>query len=341
MLDVLLITQDQNLITEIEKIAAVTGCTLRLTNHANNQEIQSARTVLIDASVNQTVSHPDVVLITLGMPGVKIWQKAVETGAKYVAFLPDAREWLITNLVPMQNSKAKVIGFLGSSGGIGCSTVASLIASNFLKLSDSVLLSETSTISGGLDVLWGVEDTKGLRFSDLTNTQNQINAKDVIRNLPKSDGLSILSTDSRKALAVSNQLEIISHLAKGCEYLIIDLPKPGTKNFVDLLDFCDQIVLLVGTTIRSISAANQLVSLYPLLKKSKLLVRQLPGTNLDSLNIAKTLEISLTGTIPNDVRIVEQLEQGISPAQLVSSNIHKALTEIQLELETFDFNVAA
>lgn len=341
MIDVLLIANDQGLITEIQKITAVTGCKLKVTTQASPIEVNNSSTVLIDANLDISINHHDVVLITAGKPGTEIWQRAVATGAKYVAFLPDAREWLIQNLIPKANKNAKVIGVIGASGGIGASLLASLIATDYAKSKCSVLLTELSKTSGGLDVLWGIEDTKGLRWSDLASNKKLFFNQDFLRALPTSHGVAILSTDAKNLNVEFGILNKIEQLQKCVDVLVIDLANPENSDFAETLEFCDELILVVGSTIRSVSAANQLKLIYPKLLKSKLVVRNLSGTGLAALNIAKTLDLKLAGEITSDLKIVEQLEQGISPAQISTGSISKAIADIRVELNESDVSDVA
>lgn len=333
MIDVLLIANDQGLITEIQKITAVTGCKLKVSAQINPIEVNNSKSVLIDANLEVSINHHDVVLITTGKPGTEIWQRAVATGAKYVAFLPDAREWLIQNLIPQTNRNAKVIGVIGASGGIGASLLASLIATDYAESKHSVLLTELSKTSGGLDVLWGIEENRGLRWSDLAGNNRLFFNQDFLRALPSSNGVAILSTDAKNLNVEFEITNKIEQMQKCVDVLIIDLAKPENPDFTKAIEICDEVIFMVGSTIRSVSAANQLKLIYPKLLKSKLVVRNLAGTSLAALNIAKTLDLTLVGEITSDLKIVEQLEQGISPAQISTSSISKTIADIRVELD--------
>lgn len=341
MLDVLLVSQDQRIIHEIQKICAVTGCKLKVDDNPENQDLYKAKTLIVDMQSNIQINHQNVVLVTCSEPGVEIWHKAVLANAKYVAFLPDAREWLIANLVPQGNQITKIIGVLGASGGIGTSLVASCIAAQLVSKRSSVLLTEGQLISGGLDVLWGIEDTKGFRIPDLKNQKNLINLQEVLRSIPKSSGVYVLSTDSKLATPNSDFGKIFKNLRGITDFQIIDFPNCDHHEFVDLLETCDELALIVGSTIRSTSAANQLIQSFPKLSGAKLVIRNLPGTNLDGMRIAKTLGMNLCTTIQTDSRIVEQLEQGISPANLSSNSLKRSILEIVQELVPTNVHVAA
>ena len=328
MLDVLVFTQDAQLISEIEKICAVTQATVSFKSSAADVDVNSANTVLIDAQLDLNISHKNVVIVTAGEPGPIIWQKAVATGAKYVAFLPDARPWLLENLIPKSNKIAHTIGFLGSSGGLGTSLLASLIAITFAQSHEKVLLAELNPVSGGLDVLWGIEDVKGMRWSHLSNELSQFLVQDVMRSIPAVNGVSLLSSDLAGIPSEKSATDLVAALKMEVDVQVIDLPDPQAPCFNELLNICDDLVLLVGSSIKSISAANQLINQFPKFGNAKLIVRNLPGTNLTDLNIARTLNLQLVGQIPNEIKLVEHLEQGLSPTKIPNSAYRKAVLEI-------------
>lgn len=333
MFDALLISQDQQLINELRKISAVTQCSLEINSKVNNSEVKAARMVLIDPALEGTISHPNVVLITTGEPSLEIWQKAVSTEAKYVAFLPDAREWLLQNLIPNSAKSTKIVGVLGATGGLGTSLIASWLAIMFAQSNNSVALAETNFCSGGLDVLWGIEETKGTRWADLIYSSGRIAPQDLYRSLPKANGISILSTDSQDGRAPNNSVEIISDLSQSVEVLVIDLAKSNEAGAAELVELCTDLVIVTGSTIRSTSATNQLIQLIPNLAKAKLIVRMIPGSGLDAINVSKTLGLQLLGTVATDQKIVEHLEQGLSPTDLSSNSYRKSIQEIFENLE--------
>lgn len=341
MLDVLVLTQDAQLISEIEKICAVTQAKVSFKNSVIEDEVNSASTVLIDERLDLNVSHPNVVVVTTGEPGPVIWQKAVSTGAKYVAFLPDARPWLLANLTPQTNKTAHTIGVLGSSGGLGASLLTSLIAINFAQANQKVLLTELSTASGGLDVLWGIEDVKGMRWSHLSNDLSQFLVQDVMRSIPNVDGVSILSSDLTGISNEKSAIALLRALMSEVDVQLVDLPNPQSVCFQDLVGICDELVLLVGSSIKSISAANQIVNQFQQFTKAKLIVRNLPGTNLTDLNIARTLGLPLIGQIPNEIKLVEHLEQGLSPTKIANNSYRKTVVEICSSLDFSRVSLAA
>lgn len=338
MQDVQLISKDANLIAEIQKICAVTQATLSHSDLISESEISNTHTVLIDAQLDLVINHPNVVLVTLSEPGIAIWQKAIATNAKYVAFLPDARPWLLENLIPKPKSAGYVMGLIGASGGLGTSLLSSLIAANFAAKNKKVLLAEFSNFTGGLDVLCGIEEVKGTRWSHISN---QVLPQDLLRSLPTVDEVHLLSNDPNHLPPKELVIQIAKNLKSVTELAIFDLPKVEQPNFSELVNICDELILVVGSTIRSINAANQILKNISGLTESKLVIRQLAGTNLAGLNIARTLGLPLLGEIPSDVKVVEHIEQGVSPTKISVNSYRKAVLEICAQLDYVNVRTAA
>lgn len=338
MQDVLLISQDSNLVAEIQKICAVTQATLSYSEFVTELEIENSHTVLIDAELDLVVNHPNVVVITRNEPGTVIWQKAVATSARYVAFLPDARPWLLENLIPKPKSSGYAVGIIGATGGLGASLLASLIAANFATNNKNVLLAEFSNFTGGLDVLWGIEEVKGTRWSHISN---QVLPQDLLRSLPKVDQVQVLSNDLNLLPTKELIIQTAQNLKSVFDFAIFDLPKVEQLEFDRVLNLCDELILVVGSTIRSINAANQILRNNPELNRSKIVVRQITGTNLAGFSIARTLELPLLGEIPSDTKIVEHLEQGLSPTKIVANSYRKAVSEVCAQLDFANVRTAA
>lgn len=332
MLDTLLISEDPRIISEIQKITAVTQCSLEITAQPNFSQLRSSKTVLVDTSQSHLVDHPNVVLLTFDQPDTNIWQKAAETKAKYVAFLPDAREWLLQNLVAQPILNRKVIGVVGSSGGLGSSLIASILAIESAKQKQPTLLIETDRFSGGLDVLWGIEEVSGTRWPDL-KVNGELTSNDLIQSFPNSNNVSILSTDSGDPRLPDNFVDLISDLSEQAECTVIDLLDPIDPNFLELINLCTEVIVVVGGTIRSTNAANQLIGLISPKPISGIVVRKIPGSGLDALSIAKTLDCQLLAQINTDPKITEHIEQGLNLALLPSGNYLKSISEILNNLE--------
>ena len=341
MFDALLISQNQQLINELQKISAVTQCSLEVNSKVNNSEVKAARMVLIDAALTEIVNHPNVVLITLGEPNIEIWQKAVATEARYVAFLPDAREWLLQNLIPNPIKSTQIIGVIGATGGLGASLIASSLAVMFAQSDKTVALAETNFCSGGLDVLWGIEESKGTRWADLIYPSGRISPQDLYRSLPKASGVSVLSTDSQDGRMPASYSEILSDLAQAVDVLVIDLAKSLEVGATELLELCTDLIIVTGSTIRSTSATNQLMQLASKLASAKLIVRMIPGTGLDAQNVSKTLGLQLLGTVTTDQKVVEHLEQGLNPGDISSNSYRKSIQEIFENLENSNVSAVA
>jgi hypothetical protein len=74
---------------------------------------------------------------------------------------------------------------------------------------------------------------------------------------------------------------------------------------------CDLVLITTTATVRGCASAKRsIASIAGYAKNIELVVRNVPGSNLDPMQIAELLNTPLACVINSDVRIVEQVEQG-------------------------------
>ncbi|WEV41730.1 hypothetical protein OZX57_07095 [Bifidobacterium sp. ESL0682] len=86
--------------------------------------------------------------------------------------------------------------FLSASGGIGLSALCALTALAFHDEGTNVALVDTDFDAGGLDILLGLENDKGLRFGTLNAPLGRIDGEVLLRRLPRWEGIPVLAFDS-------------------------------------------------------------------------------------------------------------------------------------------------
>jgi hypothetical protein len=71
----------------------------------------------------------------------------------------------------------------------------------------------------------------------------------------------------------------------------------------------------VPNTVRATTAAKRNLHLLPGVECG-LIVRSVPGASLEPMDVAEITGVPLWAVIPSDVRVVEQVEQGLGPAAI-------------------------
>ncbi|MDF7664528.1 hypothetical protein [Bifidobacterium sp. ESL0745] len=86
--------------------------------------------------------------------------------------------------------------FLSASGGVGLSALCSLTALELKTQSIKTSLVDADFDAGGLDVLLGLENDKGLRFGMLDVPLGKIDGEVLRQRLPQWEGVPVLAFDS-------------------------------------------------------------------------------------------------------------------------------------------------
>ncbi|MBC7292320.1 MAG: pilus assembly protein FlpE, partial [Actinotalea sp.] len=91
-----------------------------------------------------------------------------------------------------------MVAVVGAAGGVGASTLAALLARRRAIAGDRVLLVDLDPGGGGLDVLLGLEQVDGARWSDLRHVASGVEARPLLDALPHWRGVSVVSGDPHR-----------------------------------------------------------------------------------------------------------------------------------------------
>jgi secretion/DNA translocation related CpaE-like protein len=310
----LLITDDERIISEFKTIAAVTQTPLVITSDPSNSDIEFAYRVFVDQALSEIeIVHSDVALVVVGHTNTQTWSSALRLSAKHVATIPESREWLIENLSEPCTTRALSVAVVPASGGAGASILSCGLAFHSRQLFQDVALVDLDENSASLDITFGLENQAGMRWQDFCSLTGAISGNDVYRSLPNRDSVGLLThgklTSAQTAISIDLILDKLSDVS---ELVILDFPKPSDKQFqLDALARCDLVLVVTTATVRGCASAKQsIATLAPYAKNIELVVRSIPGSNLDPLKIAELLKTPLAAVVNTDVRITEQIEQG-------------------------------
>lgn len=93
--------------------------------------------------------------------------------------------------------RGQVVAVVGAAGGVGSSTLACLLARRRAAAGERVVLVDLDPGGGGLDVLLGVEQVPGARWSDLRHTGSGVEAAPLLDALPHWRGVAVVAQDGR------------------------------------------------------------------------------------------------------------------------------------------------
>lgn len=310
----LLITGDDRVVSEFKTIAAVTQTHLVIVSEPTKSEIDSAYRVFVSQELSEIdIDHSDIVLVVVGATSTQTWSSAMRLSAKQVATIPESREWLIEHLAEPVKSKGLSAAIVPASGGAGASLLSCGLAFHGRQVFRNVALVDLDQSSASLDINFGLENQTGMRWHDFSALSGSISGSDIYQSLPSRDSVGLLTHGelvSTEGLIPKNL--ILDKLKETCELVVIDFPKTSDKHFsFDVISECDLVLVVTTATVRGCASAKRsIASLAGYARSIELIVRNVPGSNLDPFQIAELLNTPLATTVNTDVRIVEQIEQG-------------------------------
>lgn len=332
----LLVTRDERVITEFQKIAAVTQTPLVITPEPNIAEISDAYRVFISPDCSDiALSHQEIVLVVVGSTGPETWRFAAKLSANHIAVVPDSREWLVEHLSAPASKKGLCVGIIPGAGGAGASILSCGLAFHARQFFNDVVVVDLDESSAGLDIVFGIETQPGMRWNDFRSLTGSISGSDILRGLPARDGVALLTyQESETAPEQSVPNMILEQLQHACELVIIDLPRfTNQVAMIEILQKCDLVFVATPSTVRGSASTKKAISnISKHVPLVELVIRNIPGTNLDALRIAQSLNIPLAGVINSDPRIVEQIEQGFGLAGIHLGGFTRSLNALAQRL---------
>ena len=309
----LLITSDDRVISEFKTIAAVTQTHLVIASEPTKSEIDLAYRVFVSQELAEIeITHSDIVLVVVGASNTETWSSALRLSANYVATIPESRDWLIENLVQPIRSKGLSVGLVPASGGAGASLISCGLAFHARQIFHDVALVDLDENSASLDITFGLENQPGMRWQDFSNLSGSINGNDILRSLPNRDNVGLLTHGKLTDSTTTPKNLVLEKLNESCDLVVIDFPRLSDKHFsIDALTNCDLVLVVTTATVRGCASAKRSIAgLAGFAKNIELVVRNVPGSNLDPMQIAELLNTPLAAIVNTDVRIAEQIEQG-------------------------------
>jgi secretion/DNA translocation related CpaE-like protein len=310
----LLITSDDRVVSEFKKIAAVTQTHLVIASEPTKSEIDLAYRVFVSQEVSEIeIIHSEIILVVVSATNTQTWTSALRLSAKHVATIPDSRDWLIEHLTEPVKTKGISVGLVPASGGAGASILACGLAFHSRQIFQDVVLVDLDKSSASLDIAFGLENQTGMRWHDFSELSGAIGGRDIYQSLPSRDGVGLLTHGKLSLVETSIPRNLImDKLKEACDLVVFDLPKASDREFsLDVIADCDLVLVVTAATVRGCASAKRILAdLAGYAKNIELAVRNVPGSNLDPIQIAELLNTPLASTVSTDSRIVEQIEQG-------------------------------
>ncbi|WIM67942.1 hypothetical protein QP027_00645 [Corynebacterium breve] len=254
---------------EAVHIAAATGRpvidardVLTVTRHSSR-----AHALLIDDTYARELHRPPgslpVYFLSDDPAGVD-FEAAMNSHAQEVFLLPAQAKELLSALgkqTQFENASrdsGRVIAVVGAAGGAGTSTVAAALARVASKTGSPTLI-DTHRYSGGLDLLFGIEEVIGARWGDISLGDGDVQRSDLRLAFPTTDdGVAVLSS-ARTGIndpfrLDAHDLDRVIRILATEDLTIVDA-SPGS-----IPARCDLAVVVTPAEVRAAAAASLIVS---------------------------------------------------------------------------------
>ena len=265
---ILMVSCDDDLIDDVVGLSAAHGVDVHVVRDAASARAswQTSSLVVIGADSAAAVAayglsrRTAVVLVTRSDPDA-LWQSAVEVGAEHVVHLPDGERWMLDRLAEVVEDPARngsVLAVMAASGGAGASTFAATV-SRCLSMGMKTVLIDADPLGGGIELILGMEDTRGVRWPDLAQTRGRLSPANLADALPRCGDVSVLSWTRAKVAELDPGAfpAVIDAAIRAFDAVVIDLPR-GFGGDVDYALGRTSLAALVATSrVRSIFAASR------------------------------------------------------------------------------------
>jgi secretion/DNA translocation related CpaE-like protein len=308
----LVLSGDPELVDDVRRLAAAASVEMAVASHPAEARAwwHRAAVVLLGPDV-LAGAHPrrDGLIVLSREASVTVYRRALELGAEQVAVLPEDEPRLADRLLRACSPPAsgRVVAVTGARGGAGASVFATTLALIAARRDLRVLLLDLDPLSAGLDVVLGLERTRGTRWPDLTRLRGRLSPEALHGSLPATRGVSVLSHahDRTSRIPAEALASVLSAARRAYDLVVADSPRGTAPS-------SDQTLLLVPAEVRSVLSARSLTTA----TSQPLLITRGPApVRLPSSSIAETLALPLHGHYDLDRRIPPALEQAALPTR--------------------------
>lgn len=329
----LAVTADPALLDELLQVAATAGVELEVATDAGaaRRSWASAPVVLVGDDVLSGVRgarlprRSGVVLAGCGSMAEDLWEWGVRIGAEHVLLLPDGDQWLVDRLADATEAvgvEGVVVAVLGGRGGAGATTLAAALAVAATRAGRTALLVDGDPLGGGIDLVFGGEQDRGLRWPELAGTRGRLPAQALTSALPRMAGLAVLSWDRGESEPAPPDAvrAVLSAGRRANDLVAVDLPRALDDGARTALALATTVLLIVPTEVRAAAAAARVAAGAGLLCSDLRLVTRGPSpSGLTGDQVARALGLPLFGELRPEPGLDVTLERGEPPGRRARS----------------------
>ena len=342
MKQALLISTNQHIIDEFISIATIAKVKLVTTAQPTAEHLQNTQRIFVDHDSDitnfaslihqwQQADQLETALVMAGAATARSWQVAAEIGAKHIVLIPESRQWLVEYIKSIPRKLAQIVSVASVTGGAGSSTIALAIARASALAGKSVTLVDLDFQSVGLDIAAGCEKLPGLNWTTIQNEAADADGDAIIAALSETSGVRLL-TNSELGIQpeLALQKRVISEIGANCDLVIIDagrcLPQETLKDMELTASY-----FVTPNTIRACAIGREIFTDNQWANQ-KIIVREIPGSGLNPVMVAQTLDRPLAAVVPTDSRICELSEQGLALSNNPLTKFNRPISALTQQL---------
>ncbi|WP_432868874.1 septum site-determining protein Ssd [Microbispora rosea] len=320
----LAITDDQELLDDLLRIAAAAGVELDVAHAAAHARPYWTRAPLVvvggdladDLAATGPPPRQNVVVVTRTADDPDMWRRCVAVGAHTVLELPEAERLLVEEFGDAAEPVTRagtVLCIAGGKGGAGATVLAASLALTASRGGLRTLLVDADPLGGGVDVLLGQEEALGARWPDVVGREGRVSFAALQDALPTFGELTVLSAHRGEPVRIPRgaMRVVLDAAQRGCDLVVVDLPRYLGESEAEALSRAAATIVVVPADLRGALAAAQTVRLLrPGTGDLRLVMRA--GT-LDPEVVAASLSVPCVGVLPEVRGLVETLDRGDPP----------------------------
>lgn len=208
-----------------------------------------------------------------------------------------------------QHQQGKVISFLSSKGGVGKSVLAVNLAHLlYKKLSAKVIVIDTVTRFGGVDILLDINEKKSMATIPVT-VENKDNywaeVQHSVVSIPGKIDVLLAGDKHEDAISVEKIKNIVGVLRDKYDYIVIDSENSFNEMNVSLLEISDLSIFVSTSDLSALKnlklGLETLKSYYYSMNKVKIVINRFDKLNeLTVTELEKFLKYKIALLVPED-----------------------------------------
>jgi secretion/DNA translocation related CpaE-like protein len=231
---------------------------------------------------------------------------------------------------PPPHRPARLVAVVGAAGGAGTSVVAAALARAWRRRGPAATLVDLDVPGAGIDVLLGVEDERGSRWSDLADARGTVDGVALLATLPRWGAVPVLSGSRHDPRPPADDvvLDTTTALLRAGERVVLDVPRAPawTASNRSLLAAADAVALVVPLTVPGVAGAVSTTAQLAAAgaPRPTVVARGPAPGRVDPAGLARALGRPVDVVVGWDPRLAAAVELGAGPAPRRNGRLQRA-----------------